>query len=325
MTLPSVPSPQLGPDQPMYLGFPGAMTRLSRIPDSSYTSIASRGETVHTLISGGTAVTRLPKTKRSWVLPFSGMTEDTANYLVAFYSGTMGLGPFVLVDPAWRNKFGADVSSLGGPQASTTAVNTLAGWSVSVSSAMALSNPVTAVGFSPLSDAMLFQNSTAGTKIGLGTWTTGTLVPRTADAPVYLLDQPSAVSIYAKLNTGSASATISWQANGVDALGNVQIAGSTQTTTLTSSWTRLTSYVSSGNANALYVIPTLTNTTSGATSIILSCADLQYGPTSATTLQPWVVGLGSPRVISVPGQSGAFISTSRLLPYRDQSISLAEI
>lgn len=327
MTLPFT-SVTLGQSQPMYLGKPGNMQKL-RMPDTPYSSVAGRGEASHTLVSGGQVITRLPKTKRQWALPFSGMTEDTANILVAFYAGSMGMGPFVLVDPAWRNKFGASASSMGAVTISSNVGNlsTIAGWSASVTALNTISMGVTAVpGFAPFVESSYITVATTATntKVGLGTWTGATLVPRTLDAPVYLFDQPCAASIYLRAVTGTPS--ISWQLNGVNAAGSVQLAGTTQTATLSSgAWTRFTSFLAAGNSNALYAIPTITGGTGGSTAYAMSCADFQYGPTNSTGLGAWVLGLGSPRVNLAPSSGSGFASITRLLPLRDQGIALVEI
>lgn len=310
MTAPCIPTLL-----PMYLGKPGAMQNLG-VPQTGYGSIGSRAEAVRTLINGGTVVTRLAKTKRAWNLPLLGLTEDAANMLVAFYTGAMGVGPFVFVDPAWRNKLGSDVSSMG------ATIQAISGWSILNAGALAWDGTDTAP--FPQSDIMTLTGAGNTTKVGAGTWSGSTLLPRTADSPVYLLDQPSAGSIY--LRTASSTANISVVANGVTAAGSISLAGSTATATITSgAWTRLTSFLASGNVTAQYIVLQVTCNTNSAPVIWMSAADLQYGPTNAANLGAWVLGLGSPRVVVTPSQSGGLPATTNRFPYRDQAFAMAEV
>lgn len=319
MTLPSPPVP-FGNPYFCYLGKAGAMQKL-RMPDSPYQSIATRADQIQVLLSGGTVVTRAPKTKRAWVLPFSGMTQDTANILVAFYGGTMGVGPYIFIDPAWRNVFGMDVSSMG------AVISAISGWTSAVTATQTLTYDTTVVAQFVESGVMRWTGAGSASKIGVGTWSPSLLVPDASAAPVYLSDQPCAGSIYARTASSTASVTLNW--NGEDAAGNIQLAGSSATATLNSTgWTRLTSYLASGNAAALYALPTITCNTASAPPIQFCCADLQYGPTAANgLLAAWILGLGSPRIVITPGTSGTagFTTTSRLLPYRDHGLTFSEV
>lgn len=316
MTLPSPPL-NLGTAQPMYLGKPGAMNKF-RMPDSGYASSGSRGENVQQLASGGIAVTRRPKVKRTWTLPFSGLTPDSANLLTAYYAGTMGLGPYIFVDPAWRNVLGTDVSSMG---ANLQAVS---GWATAITSTQTLAfDSATAAQFVE-SGVMDWTGATTASKLGVGSWVGGVLIPSVNEAPVYLSDQPSAVSIYGRTVTSTASVTL--QGLGVTAAGSISVTGSSATATLsTAGWTRLTSFVASGTSGALYEIPLITCNTASAPVIQLCCADLQYGVSvAASNLLAWVLGYGSPRVVVVPGSNGAFPAVSRLIPFRDHALTLGE-
>lgn len=319
MTLPSIPLPLLGNTQPMYLGVPGSMQRLARLPDYGYSIGVSRGEATHTLISGGTAITRVPKTKRQWVLPFSGLTEDSANTLLAFYAGAFGLGPFVLVDPAWRNKLDPNVSSGG------AVLQAISAWALAVTGTQTLTWDGTDAAQFPQSDVMAWTGAGNTSKFGFGNWSGATLVPRTAEAPVYLSDQPSSFAIYVR--TASSTASVSVRMDGVTAAGAVSLSGSTQSgTAISTGWTRLESFLASGNTSAQYMIPTITCNTASAPVIWFCCADVQYGVTqSPNTIQPWVLGLGSPRVVVVPSSGGGFAVPTTLLPYRNHSLALAEI
>lgn len=314
MTLPSPPL-ALGTAQPMWLGKPNAMQQL-RMADSPYQSIATRSEATHQLISGGVAVTRIAKTKRSWVLPFSGMTEDTANLLVGFYSGAMGLGPYIFVDPAWRNKLSPNVSSMG------AVLQAIDGWAPSSGSGTLAWDGTDAAPFVE-SDVMTWTGAGNGSKIVSGSWSGATIVPRTSEAPVYIPSFSIGGSIY--LRTASSTANMSLQCIAVTAGGSSSSGAATTATINSSGWTRFVNFAPTANTTMQYVVLQVQCNTASAPVIWASCADIQYGPTSVAGMGAWVLGLGSPRVVLPGSQSGGFISTTRLLPYRDQGISLAEV
>lgn len=319
MTLPVVGPPQLGNIQPMYLGLPGNFTlqRLMRLPDYGYSISASRAEAVHQLISGGTVVTRVPKTKRIWQLPFSGLTEDSANTLLAFYVGSFGLGPFVLVDPAWRNKFEANTSTFG------AVTQTITGWAAQSGAGTLAWDGLDVAAF-PQSDIMTWTGAGNGSTIASATWSGSTILPRTADSPVYLIDQSMAGSIYFRTATSTASVTVTLMGQQVN---GTSFSGTAVTSTITNSgWTRITAFNNGGGAQIPYLTLKVVCNTTSAPVIWMSCADIQYGPSSANGLiAPWVVGLGSPRVVVAPASGGGFSTGTTLLPYRNQSLTLAEI
>lgn len=315
MTLPAPQKPWLGATLPMYLGLPGALQRFSRVADAGYQSVASRGEALHQLISGGTVVTKLPKTKRIWSLPFSGMTEDTANTLLAFYTGTFGPGPFGFVDPAWRNKIDTNASTMGAVTQSASS-----NWVASAGSGTLGWDGTITPAF-PQSDVMTWTGAGNGSQIALGSsWSGATILPRTLDAPLCIADQNNAGSIYLTTASGSASvtvATLALSATGTSSSG-VPLTGTINSGT----WTRFTCLVAS--ATLPYLSIKITCNTSSAPVIWASCADIQNGIV-LSTLMPWVVGLGSPRVVVVPTQSSGFTTSSPLYPYRNQALTLAEI
>lgn len=316
----TIPTPPLDFNSlPMYIGQPGEMNQL-RMPDSPYQRVSTRGENVQTLASGGIVVTRRPKTKTVWTLPFSGMYADTASILVAYYRGTMGPGPYVFIDPATRNFLGGDVSAMG------SIISAISGWATSVTATSSLSFDLSALN-APFvgSGVMDWTGATNTNKTGLGSWIGGVLMPDLLSAPVYLSAQPAYSSIYAR--TATSTASVSYSIAGVNAAGASQIAGSTQTATLNNTtWTKLTSVLAAGNANALYILPTILCNTSSAPVLQFACADLQYG-VNALSAGAWVVGEGCPRVNLAPLSSGAgFTQVLRLLPYRDiTGLMLAEI
>lgn len=300
----------------MYLGKPGAMVNLG-VPQAGYQSIGSRAEAVHKLISGGTAVTRTANYKRIWLLPAAAQTEAAAQYMLAFFAGSMGLGPFVLVDPGWVNKLAPDTSSMGAViQAITT-------WTPLNAGALAWDG--TDVAAQPQSDIMTWTGAGNTSKIGLGSWSGSTLLPATGTAPPYVSDQGSSGSVY--LRTGSSTASVSVILYGVTSTGSISVTGSTATAAISSAgWTRLTSFLASGNTTAQYEVIQILCNTNSAPVIWASAADIQYGPTNAATLGAWALGLGSPRVVFMPstGTYPGLPAAISHFPYRDMTYTLAE-
>lgn len=317
MTLPVIGPPLYGNVQPMYLGLATNMQHLARLPDYGYAISAARSEAIHTLISGGTAITRVPKTKRAWTLPFSGLSEDSANTLLSFYAGSFGVGPFMFVDPAFRNKLGANVSSMG------AITQTVTEWGVLNAGTIAWDGTDTAP--VPQSDIMTWTGAGNTSKIALGTWSGSAIIPRTADAPPYLSDLPTAAaagSMY--FRTASSTASVSLTCLGITS-GGSSLSGAATTATINSTgWTRLTNFAPAASTTMQYVTLQVACNTASAPVIWMSAPDIQFGPTTASQVAAWVLGLGSPRVVVAAGSGGFGINT-QLLPYRSHSLVLAEI
>lgn len=289
-----------------YLGSAGSMRAL-RIPDSGVQSPVSRSETVHQLISGGTAVTRRKDTRRTWNVNFSGCTPDIADLLVGFYSGVFGAGPFRFVDPAWRNALHVDTSTFGAP------VQAVSGWSVSVSAQAVFFDPATVapIATSGVAEWAVAQN---GSRVGLGTWNGSGFIPNPVKAPPYLSSQVTSVSLYARAVSGTPS--LSLRGLAVTSAG-VPVSTTTSTVTLSSSaWQQLSVAVPPG-LTAAYVVPDLLCNTNSS-FIQLTCAAVQYGKSPP---DPWVVGLGIPSVVISSGLGAQYT----LLYARDHSLTLAEV
>lgn len=294
-----------------YLGTAGNMQTL-RTPNAAYSTPSNRGEVPHQLISGGVAVTRRGRTRRQWPLAFGTLTPDTADLLVAFYTGIFGDGPFRFVDPAWRNALGVDASTFG------ARVDAISVWSASVSAQpltfdATVAPPADAAGYT-LSGVCRWTGAQNGSQVGLGTWDGAKFVPSAIEAPPYLPQQATSITVYAR----SVSATPSFSLRGQVVAADGTVANTTTTTaTLSSSaWTKFTVLVPSGLSGA-YVLPNfLCNT---ATSVIqLACPLVQYGENPPDT---WVVGLGIPTVVIAAPMDG----TVDLLYARDHTLTLAEV
>lgn len=317
MTLPSPPL-ALGTSLPLYVGKPGNMQRL-RLPDINYQANYNRAENVMQLASGGVAVTRRPKTKGSWVFNLSGLTADTANIFNAFYRGAMGLGPYVLLDPANRNMYTDDTSSMG------SQFGAVSGWSTSVSSSSLTYDTSGLVEPFVESGTLNWTGAGNGSAISaMGAWSGATLVPDVNVAPIYLLDQVALGRLYARTASGTASVTLNTL--GVTANGTITLLGTSVTATLNSSgWTQLAAPLAAGSATSLYILPILQCNTASAPVIQVSCADLQYGVTAATA-KPWVLGSGSPRVVIPPSNGSGLPTIVRLLPvFRDYTMTFSEV
>ena len=290
-----------------YLGVPGAMQTL-RIPDLGVSGPLSRGEVTHDLISGGTAVTRRVRARRTYTLGFSGCTPDTAQTLVGFYVGDYGDGPFCFVDPAWRNQLRDDTSTFG------ARAQAISGWALSNPGAETVNFTSAVTPFEAPSGVALWAGAGNGSRLGTGTFTGGVFVPDTAATPPYLSDRTTPVRVYVR--TASSTASISLRGLAVAANGTVA-STTTTTATATTAWQAYTAVIPISVTAAYVVIDVLCNTAS-APNLYLSCADVQYG---VTTPAGWAGGVGVPRVVVSAGlpSSGPFYVT------RDHALQLAEI
>lgn len=294
-----------------YLGTPGAMQTL-RTPNAAYAHPADRGEVVHQLISGGTSVTRRPQSRRQWTLGWGTLTPDTADLLVAFYTGVFGDGPFRFVDPSWRNALSVDASTFG------ARVDAISMWSASVSAQpltfdTTVTPPTDLAGYAT-SGVMRWTAATNLAQVGLGTWDGAKFVPDSIQAPPYLPQTVTSITMYARSVSGTPSVSLRGQAVGSD--GTVVNTVTATATMSSSAWTKLTVLVPAA-LTASYVLPNLLCNTS--TSLLqFACPLVQYGENPPDT---WVVGLGIPNVVIASGLG----ATSELLYARDHTLTLAEI
>jgi len=302
-----------------YLGTPGTLKKL-RVVDHGYSSAMSRAEVLHQLAGGGNTVTRRRDPRRTWPLSFTGMTPDSADLLVQFYTGIYGAGPFCFVDPAWRNALALDASTFG------VRFQALSAWSLSVTS-QSLTYDGTVTPFQAGSGVARWTGAQSGSKMGLGTYTAGTLIPDVLSAPPGVTDGSAvthSLSAYSRAISGTANLT--FFAYGMNAAGSL-VSASSVNATVGTTWTQFTATVLA-NVGATYVIHGFTCNTNSSPPLLFSNADTQYLPTAATPRGAWVTGTGSPRVILGPagGSSGAGLaSQSTLVVLRDHGIQLVEI
>lgn len=291
-----------------YLGPAGALQTL-RIPDAGYSAPLQRGEVVHDLISGGTAVTRRRLARRIYGFGFSGCTPDTAAALIGFYMGDFGDGPFCLIDPAWRNQLTDAASTFG---ARAQAVD---GWVLSNPGTETVTLSTSITPFAQPSGVAVWAGAGNGSHLGTGTWSGATLVPDTTLACPYLTATTQPVSVYVR--TASSTASVSLRGLAVDAAGSVT-STTTTTVTATTAWQRVTALVPAALGTPLYVLADLLCNTASAPNIYLSCASIQYG---VPIPGAWVGGAGTPRM----AVAGPFGNQSTLIVARDHTLQLAEV
>jgi hypothetical protein len=290
-----------------YLGPAGALSRL-RIPDAGYAAPLARGEVIHELIGGGTAVTRRRLARRAYGLAFSGCTPDTAAILVGYYMGDFGDGPFCFVDPAWRNQL-TDAASTFGARA-----DAVDGWALSNPGGETVTFSTSIAPFASPSGVAVWAGAGNGSHLGTGSWNGAVLVPDTTLACPYLTEVTQPVSVYVR--TASSTASVSLRGLAVAADGTVA-STTTTTVTATTTWQRVTALVPAA-LSTLYVLADVLCNTAAAPNIYLSCASIQYG---VTLPGAWVGGAGVPRV-AVAGPLG---NQSTLIVARDHALLLAEI
>jgi hypothetical protein len=268
-----------------YLGTPGAMQQLPG-PNGSYDRPSSRHETVHTLIGGGTAVTKRLRGKGTYTLPYTsrpGVGLD--DLLSAFYDGMFG-DLLVYVDPVSRNVLPLDTSTFG------LRVGGSQDWTPSTGSL-----------------AYATSGGPAGVTSGVLTWSSlaaaATLTPGSAantasilTAPVYLPGEAVSVSMWLKASSAS---TVTLRLSGFNAAG-VFTAAVTSSASLTTSWQAFSTSAAAGNgtlAGSVFVLPQILLGGTVPTSVSAAGAQLEYA-SPATAFQR---GYGSPRVV-IPSSPG---------------------
>lgn len=286
-----------------YLGIPAAMVKLQS-PNGTLEVDANRGETVHALIAGGATVTKRPRVKRTYTLPYSALLVDDIDVLTGFHEGLQGEGPWVLVDPTIRNVLGLDVS--------TMALRTAAAveW---VASSGTLAASATGGPVGPLTGVLTWSSLAASATLQPGS-TAATA--NTAKAPAYLATEAVTVSLYAK---ASSSTTATLRLAGYTTTGAYS-ASLTASMSLTTSWQRFTVTAAAGNgtlAGLAFVLPQVLLGGSVPTSVSIAAAQLEYG-SAASSFQR---GYGSPRVLLAAPPPRSVIQ----LGYTDSQLTFAEV
>lgn len=306
--------PPVSTHDTFYIGQPGAMTKLSK-PDSGFTNALSRAEVMHALSSGGTTTTRRKDVKRTYGLPYSAMTADTADAMLSYYSGARGAGPFALVDPSWRNAMSLDASTFGAPIGKNTA------WSANPLDAA----PYLDTAFAPAlpGSAVLHWPTPVNTHV-LGNLTqpvSGTFIPDWVKGVPYLPDLPMIVTYWVRTVAGTSTGAVAY-AFGLSRTGWLTPfpAKTVALSPITTTWAQVVIGVPVNQwtqAQGPIIAPALVCGQAGSPDILISNAQVTYGFNDIT---PWVTGFGIPRV----SISAGVPSTVTVNWRRDHAYTLSE-
>lgn len=289
-----------------YLGKPGAMRGLPSANDV-VTADASRSETVHTLLSGGTVVERNANAKRTYVLPFQYLEDDDVDLLTSFYEGLFGNGPWVYVDPTVTNVLTLDQSACG------ARVGQPAGWLPS-------SGTIASSGDAPSEEAPtsgVFLWSGIGASASIQPCATdGATTPDLLGAPVNVPPEFVTASVYVK---SAVSGAVTLTLVGFDSTGAVNSTDLVETVTLSTGWQRVSvtaSPLEPTLAASAFVLPQLSVGSSHPASLSFCAAQVEY----ADRPTKWRRGHGSPRVI-ISGTPGRAVQQ---IGFTNQTLTLAE-
>lgn len=252
-----------------------------------------RGTVAQALMSGGTTASHKPDLKTTYQLQWHLLKQDAKrDLLLSFYDGRQQ-GPYCLVDPSESNWLPPNVASLGAVK------NALGEWTVSAG-ALATS---TAAGPTGLITGVANWTGAANTNtISMGL---PSGVIDSAWLPPVIQGKSHRMSIYGKLVSGSGTltASIPYGNAGVAPTGNATVTA-TGVVLSTSTWQEVSAVVASSFSWGGFDYLAMKLTVSSATSpnILLAAASMIYDDgTTAPALNPWVSGIGVPRVVVPAG------------------------
>lgn len=282
-------APPCGPQLlTFWIGNAGGLWLNLTLPDTDYTTSVDQGRITHALISGGSAVQRVAKSRRQSQFAFSQQTADVLDQIVSLAYGLLGPGPYSFIDPTWRNQLPGHVSAAGKLAQNSTGYQPTSG-TVAYSSAVA---PPTAAPLSGVQAwAVAAVNGTLGTNQSI-------VAQNETSAPPPLPAIPMTFGVWLK---SSAATTITAIAQCCNSAG-----GSTGTVTLgtwsvTSTWTRFAATLAAASVPATTASVSLTIKSSIATTVDIAAQDMQYVAasvgTAASSLPAWVHGLGVPKML----------------------------
>lgn len=284
-----------------YIGPPGALVQLST-PDNSAHVVLDRGITDHDLINGGAASTYLERVRQQYVYSYNHRDLTAGDQIVSIYAGLLGIPPYYVVDPAFRNALSSQISSAGKTTVSTEGF-VVTGGSVAYSSSIAPPAKAPLAGvldWTTATNSRLWANASAANILQ-------------SSAPPVIPAEPATEAIW--LKTASSTATVSIYAYCNSAAGAFTgLVALATGKTITTSWQRFGGTLAAGGAPAnSVVLGWMIQVTSGSPPHLhVSANDLQYctavvdpadGP-AAVNLPPWVLGLRVPKMI-VRGQMPA--------------------
>lgn len=304
----------------VWFGKPGSIAALP-LPDN-VSATMDRAETDHALINGGVTTTRRPSVKRTYPLTWSQMTADQADPLVAIYAGVRGRGPFVLVDPRWRNLLDLDTSTMVG------SVAAVRNWATAITAPNPTPDTAAPPAGAATSGVMRWTLPAAGDRLWAG-MIDGATYSVDGRRPAPNIGQPGWLTVWARLTGVVANFNATLSVCGVpDTLTWGGLAVSSAPTPLSTSWTRLAVPIAAGTwtqAVAAYLVPSIVVSGAGVgtVSVLLAGAQLTVEPTAAgaAAALPFNVGLGCPRV----GIGSGFPDTSSVWWRRSHTLVLNEI
>lgn len=310
------PAAQLLPVYTNYwLGKPGGKWIQIAKPDSGSSGTSDQARVDHDLLGGGHTVTRVNgRTRRVFPLAYSERTLDEIDQLVSAAYGLLGNGPYYYVDPGWRNQMAGHVAGAGAAKQGTTGFVVSGGGSVAFDSTDAPPQ----VGDTYLAGVVKWTSAGASflninqSVAGLNEVNSVPVVPNT----------PITYSVWLK---GSSANTITCLANFNDATGATQSQVSLGSLAITTSWARYSWYLPYASAPGFAVTFAPVLQTSSTIFCYVSAMDVQYGVTAANAaqqLQPWVLGLGVPRVLISGTQNNANVGSLTRL---SSTLTLVEV
>ena len=293
MTDPAVCGPGL---RQFYFGPAGKLVLLT-MPDAGVKITLDQGKVDHALLGGPHAVQRLGKTRRIYELDFSQRSHDQLDLVVSIYAGMLGVGPYYLIDPAWRNLLPAHISGAGQID------QTSAGYVVSAGGAVAFTTAITpppkhplcgVQDWTPAQNSFLWLNATAANITESG-------------APPVNPAEPFTGAVWLRTAAGATNVDVDAYFTDVNgaSLGMQQLAANVA---LSTTWQRFGGAKAAGSAPAGAVTYGLAvkALSAGPPHIYVSAPDIQQasgivvaadnGP-AGTSLRPWVLGLGVPKML----------------------------
>jgi hypothetical protein len=302
----------------IWLGKAGSMIALPR-PDTGISGQLGRGAASHALVSGGTTITRRPKTKIGYSLGWSQRTPDELEPVVGFYAGSNGRGPFRLLDPQWRNQLDLASSTMDGAEQANTA------WVDQNNNYPTLDATIAPPSAAPGSAVLRWGSpaTNASLTVRCDRSVAGVFTYTGASIPPYLPGQSTKLSLWVcKIGAGAVSVIL--RAAGVESdqhYSGTRVASSAALA-LTTSWQRITvdaTAVFSALAGIYWVAPLLV-CSAGVVGTDVAIAAAQHEAT-ANVFGGFNTGLGVPNVvIGDPMSSGGTVWWRR-----SHSLTLTEV
>lgn len=274
-------TPQL---QTYWLGVPGGKWLSLNLPDSDYSATLDQGRITHALLSGGNAVQRQAKSRRTVTLAWTGQTPDLADQIISAAYGLLGPGPYAFVDPTWRNVQPGHIAACGALAQNSD------GFIPSGAGTVAFSTAVAPPTLAPLSGVQAWVVGAVNNTLGVGQ---SAAAVNQSSAPPPLPSTPMTWGFWLK---SLAATTITVTAQCCNAAGVSTGTVVLGTWAVTTSWTRFAIALASASVPALTASVTVTLKSSANTTVDLAAIDTQY-ISAASNLPSWVLGLGVPRML----------------------------